>query len=111
MSEAAEQLALLAAALPRERFALSVGVIGTASGVTADRLRAAGIRVAAIPIRGILDFSGMRRLRQVVAEANPAVVHALGPDAVRAARLVVSRHGEGNLPRLVASAVTATGGG
>jgi glycosyltransferase involved in cell wall biosynthesis len=110
-SDAAEQLALLAAALPRERFALSVGVIGPASGVTADALRAAGVAVASFPIRGILDFSGMRRLRQAVAEANPAVVHAFGSNAVRAARLVVSRGRDGNSPRLMASAATATDGG
>ena len=34
-----------------------------------------------------------------------------GAPAVRAARLVLARSGEGNLPRLVASAATQTGGG
>jgi glycosyltransferase involved in cell wall biosynthesis len=110
-SDAAEQLALLAGGLPRERFALSVGVIGPASGVAANALRTVGVAVASLPIRGILDFSGMRRLRQVVAAANPEVVHAFGPDAVRAARLVVSRRRDANSPRLVASSATAIGGG
>jgi glycosyltransferase involved in cell wall biosynthesis len=109
--DAAEQLTLLATGLPRERFALSVGVLDPASGATADAIRAAGVTVAAFPLRGILDFGGMRRLRNAVVEANPAVVHAFGPEAVRAAKLVVSRYGDVSAPRLVASAAVETGGG
>jgi glycosyltransferase involved in cell wall biosynthesis len=110
-SDAAGQLALLATALPRDRFSVAVGVLGPASGVAADALRAAGIAVTALPIRHPLDFRGMRRLRDTVCEANPALVHAFGPIAVRAARLVLARQGDGNVPRLVASAATSTGGG
>jgi glycosyltransferase involved in cell wall biosynthesis len=110
-SDTAEQLALLATALPRDRFSLSVGVLGPTTGAAANILRAARITVASLPIRNILDFSGMRRLRRAVAEANPAVVHAFGPDAVLAARLVVSRRREANTPRLVASAVVEAGRG
>lgn len=109
--DAVGPLALLAGALPRDRFALSVGVLGPATGAAADALRAAGATVTALPIRHPLDFRGMRRLRDVVREANPSVVHAFGPAAVRAARLVLARHGEGSAPRLVASAATATGTG
>jgi glycosyltransferase involved in cell wall biosynthesis len=110
-SDAAEQLALLAANLPRERFALSAGVLGPANGPAADALRAAGVPVASLPIRGLLDFSGMRRLRQAVSAADPAVVHCFGPEAVRAARLFIARGGDGNVPRLVASAAAIPGGG
>jgi glycosyltransferase involved in cell wall biosynthesis len=55
------------------------------------------------PIRHALDVSGMRRLRRAVAEANPAVVHAWGPFAVRASRLLG--------PPVVASAAADPGGG
>jgi glycosyltransferase involved in cell wall biosynthesis len=108
---AAEQLALLAGALPREHVSPTVGVLGPARGPAADALRAAGVPVVACPIRGVLDFSGMRWLRRAVVAANPAVVHAFGPAAVRAARLVLARTAEGNFPRLVASAAAAPGGG
>ena len=108
---AAGPLALLAGALPRDRFALAVGVLGPATGPTADALRAAGTVVVDLPIRHPLDFRGMRRLRDAVRAANPAVVHAFGPAAVRAARLVLAPHGDGNAPRLVASAATAPGTG
>jgi glycosyltransferase involved in cell wall biosynthesis len=53
----------------------------------------------------------MRRLRNAAREANPAVLHAFGPAAARAARLVTARRGEGNEPRLVASAAATTTGG
>ncbi len=109
--DAAGQLALLASALPRDRFAVSVGVLGPATGAAADTLRAAGTTVTALPIRHPLDFRGMRLLRAAVREANPAVVHAFGPAAVRAARLVLSRRAEANTPRLVVSAATAPGSG
>lgn len=109
--DAAGQLALLAASLPRGRFAVAAGVLGPATGAAADALRAAGVPVTALPIRHPLDLRGMRRLRETVREVNPAVVHAFGPTAVRAARLVLSRRGEANTPRLVASSATITGGG
>ena len=109
--DAAGQLALLADALPRDRFALAVGVLGSAAGEAADEVRAAGVPVSALPIRSPFDFRGMRLLRQAVRAANPAVLHAFGPAAVRAARLVLSRTDRGNVPRLVTSATTAPGGG
>lgn len=108
----AGQLALLATALPRERFALTVGVLGAATGPTADALRTAGAAVLALPVRGPLDFSGMRKLRHAIRDANPAVLHAFGPAAVRAARLAVSGRADGrNDPPLVVSGATEPGGG
>ncbi len=100
----AEQLALLAGALPREQFSLAVGVLGPVSGPATAVLQAAGVSVVACPIRGPFDLAGMRWLRRTVAAANPAVVHAFGPAAVRAAQLVVTHTRDGNRPRLVASA-------
>ena len=70
--DAAGQLALLACGLPKDRFAVTVGVLGPATGTSADALRAAGVSVASVPIRGALDFSGVRRFRQTVAEVSPA---------------------------------------
>ena len=65
-----------------------------------------------LPVRHLpLDFRGMRKLRDTVRDANPAVVHAFGPTAVRAARLVLARSGETNTPRLVASVATQPGTG
>jgi len=110
-SDAAGQLALLACGLPRDRFALSVGVLGPAVGAAADTLRAAGVSVASVPIRNPLDFSGMRRLRQAVREASPTLIHAFGLDAVRAARLAVWRRKDVNEPRLVASTAVRNRGG
>ncbi len=110
--DAVGQLVLLVCGLPRDRFVRSVGVLGSADTPAAEALRAAGVSVAALPVQGPLDFSGMRRLRAAVREANPAVLHGFGPDAVRAARLVIAGDGQGgNTPRFVASAVTSPGGG
>lgn len=107
-----DQLALLACALPRERFALTVGVLGPADGPVADALRAAGAAVLALPVRGPLDFSGMRRLRKAIREFNPAVLHCFGPAAVRAARLATTARADShNDPPLVASGATEPGSG
>jgi glycosyltransferase involved in cell wall biosynthesis len=110
-SDAGGQVALLAGALPRGRFAVSVGVLGPARGAAVDALKAAGVPVASLSIRHALDFAGMRRFRHAVREANPAIIHAFGGAAVRAARLVISRGRDGNSPRLVASAAAAHPGG
>jgi glycosyltransferase involved in cell wall biosynthesis len=107
----AAQLALLACALPKDRYAVTVGVLGRATGPAADALRAGGVAVVPVPIRGALDFGGARRFRQAVAEANPALVHAFGTAAARAARLTASAGGGGRTPRLVVSAAAAPDGG
>ncbi len=104
-------LALLACALPKDRYAVTVGVLGPATGPTADALRAGGVAVAAVPVRGALDFTGARRLRQTAAEVNPALVHAFGPAAVRASRLAAPGGGTGRAPHLVVSAATEPDGG
>ena len=94
---AARQFGLLAPALPRDRFRVEAGVLGPADTPAADDLRRAGVPVHPFRLRRGLDLRGLRHLRAAVAAANPAVVHAWGPAAVRAARLLAG-------PRLVASA-------
>ncbi|MCI0700746.1 MAG: glycosyltransferase [Planctomycetia bacterium] len=108
--DSVEQLALLAMALPRDRFTVTVCVCGRATGPIADRLRAAGIAVLSQPIRHALDFSGMRRLRQAVSQTNPTLIHAWGAVATRLSRLLVSSRGDTNSPRLVVSDALEMGG-
>ncbi|MBA4062413.1 MAG: hypothetical protein C0501_01655 [Isosphaera sp.] len=101
----------LARLLPADAFRVAAGVLGPAGGPAADGLRAAGVAVHSVPLRHPLDVTGARRLRRAVRESGAAVVHAWGPSAVRAARLVVARDGGGgNRPRLVASAAVPGGG-
>jgi len=108
----AGQLAHLACGLPRERFALTVGVLAPVVGAEADSLRAAGVTVLSLPVRSPLDFSGMRKLRNAIRDANPAVLHCFGPAAVRIARLAVTAGGDGkNDPLFVASDLTQPGDG
>jgi len=108
----ARQLALVAGGLPRDRFHAAVGVLGDGDTPIARQLRHLGIPVHAIPVRHALDVRGLRMLRRIVGDANPAVVHGWGPAAVRAARVVASSDGEGgNVPRLVASSASMPGGG
>ncbi|MBA4189452.1 MAG: hypothetical protein C0467_15790 [Planctomycetaceae bacterium] len=103
---------LLALGLPRDRFFVSVGVLGSPSVPIAEELRAAGVPVHSVPSRHSLDLTGLRRLRRVIRETDPAVLHIFGTEAARAARLVVDSQGDaGNTPRLVVSgAATPTGG-
>jgi glycosyltransferase involved in cell wall biosynthesis len=102
---------VLALSLARDGLPVAAGVLGPATGSEVDELRAAGVVVHSLPIRHALDFNGARVLRRTVQAANPAVVHAWGPTAARAARLVVSRRDGGNAPRLVASGASVPGGG
>ncbi len=109
--DAAGQFALLACALPRDRFAVTVGVLGAPTGTTADALRAAGVATTALPVRNVLDFSGMRRLRRAVQESGATVLHAFGPAAVRVAQLCLTRRDSGYAPRLVATGAAECGSG
>lgn len=109
---ATRQLSLLAPALPRDRFRVEVGVFGPGTGPVAEALTRAGIPVHPIPLRHLFDVSGIRSLRRVVAAANPAVIHAWGPAAVRLSRLVTSARPEGGTtPRLVVSGAAHAPGG
>lgn len=108
---AAEQLALLAGGLARNQFEVAVGVLGAATCPGADAVRATGVPVLALPLRHALDFSGMRRLRQAVRGFGAPVLHAIGPDAVRVARLCLLSAEDGNRPRFVVSGAVNSGGG
>ncbi|MFM8271489.1 MAG: glycosyltransferase family 4 protein [Gemmata sp.] len=103
--------ALLAGALPRATFDVAVGVLGPAAGAVGAALTAAGVPVLAVPVRNLIDFGGMRRLRRAVQSFGAGVLHAFGPDAVRAARLCLSRRGGSNVPRLVATGAADAGSG
>ncbi len=109
--DAAGQLALLACALPRNRFEVAVGALGASKGTATDTLRAADVGISTLPVRNALDFSGMRRLRRAVRESGATVLHAFGVDAVRIARLCLARRGEDNAPQLVATGAADSGGG
>jgi glycosyltransferase involved in cell wall biosynthesis len=107
-SGAAKQLGLLAAALPRERYRVEVSVLGPASSPATEALRATGVPVHALPMRHFVDITGLRRLRQVAADIEPAVVHAWGPREVRASR-VISGTAFGAVPLVVSAASMPAG--
>lgn len=109
--DTASQLALLACGLPRDRFEVAVGVLGPAAGAAADALRAANIGTIELPLRHVLDFSGMRRLKHAVTAFGAPVLHAFGADAVRTARLCLLSAEDGNAPRFVASGAQCADGG
>ncbi len=109
--DAAGQLALLARALPRDRFEVVVGALGPVTGTAGGALRVAGVPATALPVRNVLDFSGMRRLRRAVQDSGATVMHAFGADAVLVARLCLARHDESNAPRLVATGAVIPGDG
>lgn len=109
--DTANQLALLACGLPRNQFEVAVGVLGPAAGAAADILRGANVGTAELPLRHVLDFSGMRRLKHAVTAFGAPVLHAFGADAVRTARLCLLSAEDGNAPRFVASGAQFAGGG
>ncbi|HEY2909602.1 MAG TPA: glycosyltransferase family 4 protein, partial [Gemmataceae bacterium] len=77
-----------------------------------QQLRRLGIPIHAIPVRHAFDVRGLRLLRRIVGDLSPQVVHAWGPAAIRAARIIASSDGDGgNVPRLVASSASLPGAG
>ncbi len=111
-SAEATAVRLLALELPRDRFAVSVGVIGSSNGAIAEELRAAKIPLHSFSVRHSLDLKGLRRLRRTIRQTNPAILHLFGTEAARAARLVVDSQGEaGNIPRVVVSGAATPASG
>ncbi|MCS6864947.1 MAG: glycosyltransferase family 4 protein [Gemmataceae bacterium] len=106
-----DQVQLLATELSQARRPVVVGVVGSAIKPTADALRATGVNVETMVIRHPFDLRGIRRFRSVLRAAHPDVIHAFGPTAVRLIRWVVTRRGEMNAPRWVASDVAHPGSG
>jgi glycosyltransferase involved in cell wall biosynthesis len=96
-SGAAAQLALLALGVPRGEIEPTVCVLGD-EGPLAPALRAASVRVEALGRRRGLDVRPLLRLRRLLAELRPDVVHAWKPRAVRALALAAGR---GSRPLLV----------
>jgi glycosyltransferase involved in cell wall biosynthesis len=102
----------LALGLPRDRFRVTVGVLGPTPGPAAEALRAAGVAVHSVPVRHAFDLGGVRRLRDALWQSAAAVVHAFGPNAARTARLLLGvRRDGGNSPQLVVSGAASPGGG
>jgi glycosyltransferase involved in cell wall biosynthesis len=89
-----KQLSLLAAALPRERFEVRVGVLGR-DGPWGDHLRAAGVGVDVLRWTRLIDPRPIWRLRQLVQGFQPDVLHGWGASALWAGLLM------GDQPRLV----------
>jgi glucose-1-phosphate adenylyltransferase len=83
---AAKQLVLLATGLPAERFRRSVCVLGQ-DGPFGKPLRAAGVEVEALGWNKLFDVRPFWRLRRLVREQLPDVVHAWQPAALRALAL------------------------
>lgn len=103
---------VLAQALSRDRFRVSVGILGSASGGLCEELQAAGIKILPLPMRRFFDVKGARLLKHVVLALNPTIVHTWGAVAAGAARLLVSGQRDGtNRPRLVVSAAATSSGG
>jgi glycosyltransferase involved in cell wall biosynthesis len=98
---------LLAKSLPRDRFRVTVAVLGSVADQRFDEILAGAIPICSLPIRHVFDLNGVRRLQQKVREIDPDVIHAWGPVAASAARFVISRRADGtNSPRLAVSGAT-----
>lgn len=95
-SAAARRISRLAPALPRDRFTPHVAVLGRA-GPFAEPLRAAGVPVHELGSRRA-DPRTLLRLRGLLRELRPEVVHAWRLPATRAAALFA-----GAIPRLIVS--------
>lgn len=101
----------LAEELHKQLFRVSFGVLSNRDTGLVKRLLHAGIPVHLLPVRHVLDMSGAWRLRQVIQETRPQIIHAWGPMATRLARLAISSTPEGNDPRLVVTGASSPGSG
>lgn len=91
-------------ALPRDKFRVEVGLMGRCGCAGVGALRRAGIAVTRVPLRHAFDVRGWRNMHRALATANPAILHAWGAPAVRAARWL-------HAPKRIASVADASGGG
>jgi glycosyltransferase involved in cell wall biosynthesis len=71
---AEKQMTLLACGLPRDRFEVHVAVL-THDGPYRQALSAQGIPVTLIVKRGKIDLGAYRRLRRLIHELQPQIVH------------------------------------
>jgi glycosyltransferase involved in cell wall biosynthesis len=112
LSSFGETAAALARSLPPDQFRVVLALLERAASDETKILVTEGISVKPVPIRHALDVVGTRRLKRLVHDTAPAILHAWGTAAVRAARSVVSRDGvAGNRPRLVISDASNVVGG
>jgi glycosyltransferase involved in cell wall biosynthesis len=95
---AARQLGLLATGLPRDRFEVRVGVLG-GDGPAGKPVRSAGIPIEVLGWQRLLDPAWLVRLRRLLRDFQPDVVHTWQIASLRALGLV----GQGRA-RLVVSA-------
>ena len=87
---AAAQLALLCQGLPRERFAIHICTLTTAERL-GRRVRAAGAALTALGWTRALDPRPLWRLRRLVRDFQPDLIHAFRPASLRALALAVGR--------------------
>src|SRR5262245_9505464 len=84
---ATTQLALLASGLPADRFRRTVCVLGRAAA-RGDELEAEGVRVHPLGWHRLLDLHALGRLRALLAEQRPDVVHVWRVPALWAGALL-----------------------
>jgi glycosyltransferase involved in cell wall biosynthesis len=86
----AAQLALLCRGLPRERFDLHLCTLGTDDTV-GPALHASGVPRTALGWTRLLDPRPLWRLRRLVRDFRPDLIHAFRPASLRALALAVGR--------------------
>jgi glycosyltransferase involved in cell wall biosynthesis len=100
---ATTQLALLASGLPADRFDRTVCVLGRSG---AAELRAAGVQVSSLGWHRLIDLPAFDRLRTLLTEHRPDIVHVWRPPALWVGALL--RRWKGG--RLIVSAPMSPGG-
>ena len=101
-SAASRHLARLATGLDPSRFDIRVAVLNRGDSPVAHELQA-----HAVKLRHALDLRGLYSLRSFVNEFRPKIVHAWGPDAIRATAAFTRTAPDCGLePRVVASAAS-----
>jgi glycosyltransferase involved in cell wall biosynthesis len=103
---ATTQLRLLASGLPADRFRRTVCVLGRPDDAASD-LRASGAEVTALGWQRLVDLPAFDRLRTLLSEHRPDVIHAWRLPALWVGALL--RRWKGG--RLVVSAPLSPGGG
>ncbi len=97
-SGAAKQITLLAEGLPAGRYELRVCALER-DGPAGNRLRAAGVPIDVLGATRLVNLPALWRLRRLVRDGRPDVIHTWGPAALRTVALVLPR----DAGRLVAS--------
>jgi len=102
-SGTAQQLTLLASNLPRHRFDICVVVLGR-TGPLGEVLAACGVRVEALSWNRLVELEPLLRLRRILREFQPEVIHAWGLPALQTLRIATGLNGrKGPATRIVAS--------